>query len=97
MITPGTAIVRPSRTIILTTFLRVAPSAMRTQISRLRAVTEYASSPYTPRQVRRTVSAAAKVASAAVKRSCTSAPSTHSDDVMNVRTDRCPSYLITRV
>ena len=96
MSTPGTAIARPSRTIILTTVRRVAPRATRTPISRVRAVTEYASIPYTPMQARRTVSAAANVASAAVKRSCTSAPSTHSDEVMNARSDRRPSDLMTR-
>ena len=39
MSTPGTAIARPSRTIIQTTVLRAAPSARRTPISRTRAVT----------------------------------------------------------
>ena len=97
MSTPGTAIARPSRTIIQTTVLRAAPSAMRTPISRTRAVTEYASSPYTPMQASRIVSAAANVANPAVKRSCTSARSTHSDDVMNARRDRCPSDFTTRV
>ena len=64
MSTPGTAIARPSRTIIQTTVPRAAPSATRTPISRTRAVTEYASSPYTPMQASRIVSAAANVASA---------------------------------
>ena len=44
----------------------LAPSATRTPISRTRAVTENAISPYTPMQARRTVSAAANVANPAV-------------------------------
>ena len=84
-------------TIIQATVRRVAPTATRTAISRVRAVTEYASTPYTPMQARRTVSAAANVARPAVKRSWSSAPSTNSDDVMNARSDRWPSDLITRV
>src|SRR5437762_10578443 len=62
MSTPGTAIARPSRTIIQTTVPRAAPSARRTPISRTRAVTEYASSPYTPMQASRIVMPAANVA-----------------------------------
>ena len=81
MSTPGTAIARPSRTIIQTTVPRSAPSATRTPISRIRAVTEYASSPYTPMHASRLVRAAANAANPAVKRSCSSALSTHSDDV----------------
>ena len=81
MSTPGTAIARPSRTIIQTTVPRAAPSARRTPISRIRAVTEYASSPYTPMQASRLVRAAANAANPAVKRSRSSALSTHSDDV----------------
>jgi len=98
MSTPGTATARPSRTIILTTLRRLAPSATRTPISRVRAVTEYATIPYTPMQARRTVSAAANVASPAVNRSCTRTASIHSDEVTKKEpTDRWPSDLMTRV